>query len=85
MEIVAGIALGVAILAFAEALVASYKASKAEEKAKDLYLTTCDSLQQRVPSLDFEVETVKKDAAIRNLDERLKALEFIKEGKKGDK
>lgn len=77
MEIVAGIALGIAILALVEAFVASYKASRAETKAIELYQTSCDSIQQRTSNLEYESNKMSTEHDLRVLGERIRALEFI--------
>lgn len=77
MEIVAGIALGIAIFALVEAFVASYKASRAETKAIELYQTSCDSIQQRTLSLEYESNKMSTEHDLKALEERIRALEFI--------
>lgn len=82
MEIVTGIALGIAILALVEAFVASYKASRAEAKAIELYQTTCDSMQQRTLNLEYESNKMSTEHDLKALEERIRALEFIYSSKK---
>ena len=81
MEIVAGIALGIAIFALVEAFIASYKASRAETKAVELYQTSCDSIQQRTLSLEYESNKMKTEHDLKVLEERIRALEFIHDSK----
>lgn len=82
METVAGIALGIAIFALVEALVASYKASRAETKAIELYQASCDSVQQRTLNLEYESNKMSTEHDLRALEERIRALEFIYSSKK---
>lgn len=82
METVAGIALGIAIFALVEAFVASYKASRAETKAIELYQTSCDSIQQRTLNLEYESNKMSTEHDLRALEERIAALEFIYDSKK---
>lgn len=82
MEVVAGIALGIAIFALVEAFVASYKASRAETKAIEFYQTSCDSIQQRTLNLEYESNKMSTEHDLKVLDERIRALEFIYNSKK---
>lgn len=81
MEIIAGTALGIAIFALVEAFVASYKASRAEAKAIELYQSSCNSIQQRTLSLEYESNKMSTEHDLRVLEERIKALEFIHNSK----
>ena len=77
MENITGITLGIAIFALVEALVASYKASKAETKAIELYQISCDNVQRRTLSLEYEANKMSTKHDLEALEERIRALEFV--------
>ena len=77
MENVTGIALGIAIFALVEAFVASYKASRAETKAIELYQISCDNVQRRTLSLEYEANKMSTKHDLEALEERIRALEFV--------